>query len=78
MNYLVRCQTPDHAIVYLNPLHIVVIEPLNQSDTPTRIRLSISQDTDAGQSPLIVFSTEPTDEIARRVEAALHLLHHPE
>ena len=78
MNYLVQCQTPDHTTIYLNPLHIVVIEPLTQSGTPTRIRLSTTQDTDAGQTPLTIFSTEPTDEIARRVEGALHLLHHPE
>ena len=78
MNYLVQCRTPEHTIVYLNPLHIVVIEPLAQAETPTRIRLSTTQDTAAGQTPLTIFSNEPTEEIARRVEAALHLLHHPE
>ena len=78
MNYLVQCRTPEHTTIYLNPLHIVVIEPLPQPDTPTRIRLSTTQDTTDGPTPLTIFSIEPTEEIARRVEAALHLLHHPE
>ena len=78
MNYLVQCRTPEDTIVYLNPLHIVLIEPLTLPETPTRIRLSTTQDTADGQTPLTTFSIEPTDEIARRVEGALHLLHHPE
>lgn len=32
MNYLVQCRTPDHTTIYLNPLHIVIIEPLAQSE----------------------------------------------
>ncbi len=83
LSYLVPCNTAA-GVVYLNPLHIVAIEPLDPSiDNKTRIRVSNALNGteseiggEPGSSVEVIFTTDLPEDIAARTERALHSLHH--
>ena len=81
MEFLVACKTP-YGIVYLNPLHIVAIEPPTATNTylhptakDTTIRVSTTIATTIGETGLAYTTTEPTAAVAGRVETALRHFH---